>query len=159
MDPIAALRLQDDWGMTFGRAGTSRGVAGRRLSARRGGRQRLQALQRGRLPPTNNLFFRPPFCILPPAPEKVVLKDRYPRRRGGLFCFKSRKLRQHVAVLNNKPESATDRCSFALAMSLFEKISKSLLTFAPRKDIFTVLKRARNEPGVRLPRYARNDNL
>ena len=40
---------------------------------------------RGRLPPTNNLFFRPPFCILPPAPEKVVLKDRYPRRRGGLF--------------------------------------------------------------------------
>ena len=82
------------------------------------------------------MLFRSPFLYITLAPEKVVLKDRYPRRRGGLFCFKSRKLRQHVAVLNNKPESATDRCSFALAMSLFEKISKSLLTFAPREVIF-----------------------
>ena len=61
--------------------------------------------------------------------------------------------------MNNKSDSATDCCSFALAMSLFEKISKSLLTFAPREFIFIVLKRARNEPGVRLPRFARNDKL
>ena len=42
MDPIAALRLQDDRGMALGWAdGVSRGVAGRRLSARRGGAGRL----------------------------------------------------------------------------------------------------------------------
>ena len=29
MDPIAALRLQDDWGMTFGRAGQAGGFRGR----------------------------------------------------------------------------------------------------------------------------------
>ena len=30
-------------------------------------------------------FLASHFCILPPAPEKVVLIDRYLRRRGGLF--------------------------------------------------------------------------
>ncbi|MBR2899222.1 MAG: hypothetical protein IKC23_06325, partial [Fibrobacter sp.] len=40
------------------------------------------------------------------------------------FCFKSRKLRQYVAVMNNKSDSATDRCCFALAMFLSKKFPK-----------------------------------
>jgi hypothetical protein len=28
------------------------------------------------------------FCILRPSPEKVLLVDRYPRKRGGLFCLR-----------------------------------------------------------------------
>ena len=115
---------------------------------------------RGRLPPSKNLLFRFPFLYITPCTRKGGIERSLSAQAGrSFFCFKSRKLRQYVAVMNNKSDSATDCCSFALAMSLFEKISKSLLTFAPREFIFIVLKRARNEPGVRLPRYARNDKL
>ena len=51
MDPIAALRLQDDWGMTFERAGQAGGFRGR--SPLGEGVESNEVRTRGIPPPSN----------------------------------------------------------------------------------------------------------